>query len=97
MTFPHDPHERSPKGDHNRRLALGLEPEQFAAEAGVSTRASDPVRRERRESMVRRLSVGWRPGWGKRGDTFVVRAAPDLNCRDTINGPCPERRSFGPF
>lgn len=26
-----------PKGDHNRRLSLGLEPEQFAAEAGIST------------------------------------------------------------
>lgn len=35
MTLPIDPARRSPKGDHNRRLALGLEPEQFAAEAGV--------------------------------------------------------------
>ena len=35
MTLPSDPARRSPKGDHNRRLALGLEPEQFAAEAGV--------------------------------------------------------------
>jgi hypothetical protein len=36
MPFPNDPHERSPKGDHNRRLALGLEREQFAAEAGIT-------------------------------------------------------------
>ena len=30
------PHARDPKGDHNRRLALGLDPEAFAAEAGVT-------------------------------------------------------------
>ena len=29
------PSERQPKGDHNRRLSLGLDPEQFAAEAGI--------------------------------------------------------------
>lgn len=39
MTFPTDPSRRMPKGDHNRRLALGLEPEQFAAEAGITTEA----------------------------------------------------------
>lgn len=37
MTLPIDPSQRQPKGDHNRRLALGLEPEVFAAEAGVTT------------------------------------------------------------
>lgn len=31
------PTERQPKGDHNRRLSLGLDPDQFAAEAGVTT------------------------------------------------------------
>ena len=31
-----DPAERQPKGDHNRRLALFMEPEVFAAEAGIS-------------------------------------------------------------
>ena len=36
MTFPADPAERSPKGDHNRRLALGLEIEELAFHAGVS-------------------------------------------------------------
>jgi len=36
MTFPADPAQRQPKGDHNRRLALGLEPEAVAAEAGVT-------------------------------------------------------------
>jgi hypothetical protein len=30
------PTMREPKGDHNRRLALGLGPETFAAEAGVT-------------------------------------------------------------
>jgi hypothetical protein len=36
MTFPADPADRQPKGDHNRRLSLGLDPEQFAAEAGIT-------------------------------------------------------------
>jgi hypothetical protein len=36
MTFPANPAERSPKGDHNRRLALAIDPEVFAAEAGVT-------------------------------------------------------------
>ena len=34
-----DPSRREPKGDHNRRLSLGLDPDQFAAEAGVSVEA----------------------------------------------------------
>lgn len=36
MPLPTNPNRRSPKGDHNRRLALGLDPDQFAAEAGVT-------------------------------------------------------------
>jgi transcriptional regulator with XRE-family HTH domain len=36
MTFPNDPHERSPKGDHNRRLALGMELDELAEEAGIT-------------------------------------------------------------
>lgn len=39
MTFPADPAQRQPKGDHNRRLALGLEPEALALEAGVTVEA----------------------------------------------------------
>ena len=27
---------REPKGDHNRRLSLGMEPDQFAAAAGIT-------------------------------------------------------------
>ena len=38
MTFPANPRERSPKGDHNRRLALGLDLDQFAMEAGVTAK-----------------------------------------------------------
>lgn len=34
-----DPARRQPKGDHNRRLGLGLDPDQFAAEAGVTPEA----------------------------------------------------------
>jgi hypothetical protein len=36
MTFPTD---REPKGDHNRRLSLGMDPDVFAAEAGISVEA----------------------------------------------------------
>lgn len=36
MSFE-DPTRRQPKGDHNRRLSLGLDPDDFAAEAGVTT------------------------------------------------------------
>lgn len=32
-----DPKKRQPKGDHNRRVAMAVEPDQFAAEAGVTT------------------------------------------------------------
>ncbi len=39
MTFPSNPADRQPKGDHNRWLALGLDPEVFAAEAGISVKA----------------------------------------------------------
>jgi hypothetical protein len=39
MTFPIDPSQRQPKGDHNRRLALGLDPDAFALEAGVTVEA----------------------------------------------------------
>lgn len=31
-----DPAERQPKGDHNRRLALKLDADVFAAEAGIT-------------------------------------------------------------
>lgn len=30
------PSQRVPKGDHNRRLSLGMDPERFAAEAGIT-------------------------------------------------------------
>jgi hypothetical protein len=36
MTVPSNPAERQPKGDHNRRLSLGLDPESFAAVAGIT-------------------------------------------------------------
>lgn len=39
MTLPNDPAKRSPKGDHNRRLALGMDPDNFAREAGVTPEA----------------------------------------------------------
>ena len=36
MTFPANPEQRSPKGDHNRRLALAIDPGEFAADAGIT-------------------------------------------------------------
>jgi len=30
------PSQRNPKADHNRRMSLGLDPDQFAAEAGIT-------------------------------------------------------------
>lgn len=36
MTLPVDPSQREPKGDHNRRIALGLDIDRFAQEAGVT-------------------------------------------------------------
>lgn len=36
MTYPANPADRFPKGDHNRRLALDIDAEAFAAEAGVT-------------------------------------------------------------
>ncbi len=37
MTFPANPEQRFPKGDHNRRLALEIDPDVFAAQAGITT------------------------------------------------------------
>jgi hypothetical protein len=39
MTFPMYPSAREPKGDHNRRLSLGMDPDVFANEAGVTAEA----------------------------------------------------------
>lgn len=39
MTYPINAENRSPKGDHNRRLALGMELDDFALEAGVTPEA----------------------------------------------------------
>lgn len=36
MTEHVPPHMREPKGDHNRRLSLGMDAEHFAAAAGVT-------------------------------------------------------------
>ncbi|HWV21038.1 MAG TPA: hypothetical protein VN036_08425 [Devosia sp.] len=36
MTQHVPPAMREPKGDHNRRLSLGMEPEAFAAVAGIT-------------------------------------------------------------
>jgi len=33
-----NPTQREPKGDHNRRMSLGLDLDQFAAEAGITAK-----------------------------------------------------------
>jgi hypothetical protein len=37
MTYPSNPLNRSPKGDHNRRLSLGLAPDAFSRLANITT------------------------------------------------------------
>jgi len=37
MTLPADPNGREPKGDHNRRLALGIDLDELAVEAGITS------------------------------------------------------------
>jgi hypothetical protein len=37
MNSTENPAERLPKGDHNRRLALGMDADVFAAAAGITT------------------------------------------------------------
>lgn len=73
MTFPHDPYERSPKGDHNRRLSLGLDADEFAATAGISVddlrhyefadmdEISDPAIAERVGCALERLEANVEP------------------------------------
>ncbi len=36
MTFPHDPRNRLPRADKNRRLSLGVTREEMAAAVGVT-------------------------------------------------------------
>lgn len=36
LAFAVEAHDRQPKGDHNRRLALGLDADAFAAEANIT-------------------------------------------------------------
>lgn len=36
MTFPHDPDDRLPRGDKNRRLSLGASREDLANAAGIT-------------------------------------------------------------
>lgn len=36
MTYPHDPHDRLPRGDKNRRVSLGLDRDEMAASLGIT-------------------------------------------------------------
>jgi hypothetical protein len=71
MVYPTDPYQRSPKGDHNRRLSLGLDADAFAAAAGISVdelkhyefaeEVSDPVLAERVGDALERLEARIEP------------------------------------
>lgn len=50
-----DSSQRQPKGDHHRRLALFLEPDAFAAEAGITT---DELREYERTNPDGKFDVG---------------------------------------
>jgi hypothetical protein len=45
VTDHQDPLTRQPKGDHNRRLSLGVNVEQFAAEAGITVESLEEYER----------------------------------------------------
>src|SRR5215212_5762508 len=53
------------------------------AVAGVKSRASDPVRKKRRDNMIRRLLVG--KGRLERRGSSLAPSLPILDGRDTIN------------
>lgn len=36
MTFPHDPHDRLPRTDKNRRLSIGLDRDEMAEAVGIT-------------------------------------------------------------
>lgn len=94
MTFPANPTERSPKGDHNRRLSLGIEADAFAVAAGVSSEelrhyefanvddTPDPVVAERVGRALERLEASVRPrvdnGDVPHSDTWVGRVEAAL-------------------
>ncbi|MDB5506795.1 MAG: hypothetical protein JWR75_1433 [Devosia sp.] len=95
MTFPNDPHERFPKGDHNRRLALGMNLEDFAAHAGVSpeelhkyefTEPDGPfdlVVAQRVGNTLERLEASHRP----LVDEGPVPADPNLAKDESLSAP----------
>ena len=88
MTFPADPHDRSPKGDHNRRLALGLEIEELAFHAGVSVdevrdyeftppdHEFDPLIADRIGTALERLEAAIEPKVDNGGVPGEPRVAP---------------------
>lgn len=59
MTTPLDPSRRHPKGDLNRRIALGLGLDLFAAEAGVSP---EDLRQYEITGPDDDVDVAWRVG-----------------------------------
>ncbi|MFC3704691.1 hypothetical protein ACFOOL_07960 [Devosia honganensis] len=78
-----------PKGDHNRRLALGLSPEAFAREAGISVEQLrqyeltapdqdyDPQLAERVRKTLERCEAGRKPSEGGTADETEAAAMRD--------------------
>jgi hypothetical protein len=89
MTFPANPYERSPKGHHDRRLALGVDADKFAATAGITVDelkhyefadaqdTSDPVVAQKVGRALARLEASVEPKAGNgpapRDDDIHVR------------------------
>lgn len=101
MTFPANPNKRSPKGDHNRRLSLGIGADEFAATAGVSSDALrhyefanvddalDPHVAERVGHALERLEAHSRPkvdnGDVPQSDTMAGRVGAVLRSRSVLD------------
>ena len=81
MTFPANPEQRFPKGDHNRRLSLNIDPDVFAAEAGITT---EELRRYELSTPDGPFDTTVAEKVGKALERFEANVEPDVD-----NGPVP--------
>jgi hypothetical protein len=69
MAFPFDPAQREPKGDHNRRLSLGIDPDVLLPRPGSQASSSGHTRRPGRITrLISRLLDASAKRW--RGSKF---------------------------
>jgi hypothetical protein len=86
MTYPVNPSERSPKGDHNRRLALAIDPDVFAAAAGIST---EQLRAYEQTGPDGHFDLGVAERVGRALEIMEARKEPRVD-----NGPTPTATSY---